>query len=128
TTPPKVEAPPPVETTPPVEKTAKVELTASAPTKTSKTPKPEKVESVPAEIAGELDAAESAIESNPPEAIRLARHTLSTARTSRAFAIVARAFCKQGNLGDAKAQLHNVSGGDRARVVKYCKSVGTDLQ
>jgi serine/threonine-protein kinase len=128
--PPKVEPPPPppVETTPVVQKTGKMELTASPTTKTSKTAKPEKAESVPAEIAAELDAAENAIESSPPEAIRLARHTLATARTSRAFGIVARAFCKQGNLGDAKAQLHNVSGGDRARVVKYCKSVGTDLQ
>ena len=83
---------------------------------------------MPAEIAGDLETAEKAIDGDPSEAIRVARRTMATAKTSRAFSIVARAFCKQGNLGDAKAQLHSVSGGDRARVVKYCKSVGTDLQ
>jgi serine/threonine-protein kinase len=74
-----------------------------------------------------LQAAERAIESDPQEAIRLARHTMTTAKTSRAFAIVARAYCRQGDLGNAKAALHSV-GGERANVVKYCKSVGTDLQ
>jgi uncharacterized protein YkwD len=45
---------------------------------------------------------------------------------ARAFSIMTRAFCKQGDLGHAKAQLPHV-GGERARVIKYCKAAGTPL-
>ncbi|MDB4964888.1 MAG: serine/threonine-protein kinase [Myxococcales bacterium] len=103
-------------------------LFAATPKGEGKPPKAGKGETVPPEIAADLESAEKAIDSDAAEAIRVARRTMGTAKTSRAFSIVARAFCKQGNLGDAKAQLHSVSGSDRARVLKYCKSVGTDLQ
>jgi hypothetical protein len=79
-------------------------------------------------VAAELDAAEKSIDSDPGEAVRQARHTLATTKSSRAFSIIARGFCKQGDLGNAKAALHSVGGGDRARVLKYCKAAGTDLQ
>jgi serine/threonine-protein kinase len=84
-------------------------------------------ESLPPEVKAELDDAEKQIDSNPQEAIRMARHTLQEAKSARAFSIVTRAFCKLGDLGNAKAGLHNV-GGERARVIKYCKAAGTDLQ
>ncbi|HEX9103022.1 MAG TPA: hypothetical protein VF997_12505 [Polyangia bacterium] len=42
--------------------------------------------------------------------------------------MIARAYCKQGDLGNAKAALHSVGGADRPRVLKYCKAAGTDLQ
>jgi len=92
------------------------------------TPPPGKKEALPPEVASELDAAEKAIDGDPGEAIRQARHTLSTAKSSRAFSIIARAYCKQGDLGNAKAALHSVGGGDRPRVLKFCKAAGTDLQ
>jgi serine/threonine-protein kinase len=84
-------------------------------------------ETLPPEVKGELDGAETQIDTNPQEAIRMARHTLQEVKSARAFSIVARAFCKQGDLGNAKAALHNV-GSERARVIKYCKAAGTDLQ
>ncbi|HEY2744587.1 MAG TPA: serine/threonine-protein kinase [Polyangia bacterium] len=120
--PPKIEPPPPppkVETppTPP-----KIEL------QSAKLPPSSKKETLPAEVAAALDGAEKQIDGDPGEAIRQARHTLSTAKSSRAFSIITRAFCKQGDLGNAKAALHSVGGGDRARVLKYCKAAGTDLQ
>jgi serine/threonine-protein kinase len=79
-------------------------------------------------VAGELIGAEALVETNPTEAVRLARHTLTTQKSSRAYAIITRAFCQLGDLGNAKANLHNVSGMERARVVKACKAAGTDLQ
>jgi serine/threonine-protein kinase len=101
---------------------------------TGETVKPQKpgvhsraTETLPPEVKTELDQAEQQIESNPQEAIRVARRTLQATKSARAFSIVARAFCKQGDLGNAKAALHNV-GGERARVLKYCKAAGTDLQ
>lgn len=120
-TPPTVTAPPPPGSgepaKPPVElRAAKVPVAAA------------KKETLPPEVAGELDAAEQAIDSDPSEAIRRARHTLSTAKSSRAFGIIARAYCKQGDLGNAKAAMHSVGGADRPRVLKYCKAAGTDLQ
>jgi serine/threonine-protein kinase len=89
---------------------------------------PAKKEALPPEVASELEAAEKSIDSDPAEAIRQARHTLAAAKSSRAFAIIARGFCKQGDLGNAKAALHSVGGADRPRVLKYCKAAGTDLQ
>ncbi len=113
-------APPPakIETPPP----QKVEL------QSAKLPPTSKKESLPGEVVAELDTAEKQIDADPGEAIRAARHTLSTAKSSRAFSIITRAFCKQGDLGNAKAALHSVGGGDRARVLKFCKAAGTDLQ
>jgi serine/threonine-protein kinase len=125
--PPKVEPPPPA---PPTGATVvapppNVELHSA---KVAPPPKKETKETLPPEIAAELDAAEKAIDGEPAEAVRQARHTLATAKSSRAFAIIARAFCKQGDLGNAKAALHSVGSADRPRVLKYCKAAGTDLQ
>jgi len=115
-------APAKVETPPPQKVEHKVELQAA------KLPPATKKETLPSDVVAELDAAEKAIDGDPGAAIRGARHTLSTAKSSRAFSIVARAYCKQGDLGNAKAAFHSVGGGDRARVLKYCKAAGTDLQ
>jgi hypothetical protein len=139
TVPTKVESPAPPTVTPNVEHPATIPPPTTMPTPTSQPTganvelkssppaKPGKREAVPAEVAADLEAAEKAIDSDPQEAIRLARHTLATTKTSHAFAIVARAFCKQGDLGNAKAALHSVAG-ERQSVLKYCKNVGTDLQ
>jgi serine/threonine-protein kinase len=127
TLPPKVETAPPPPTTPPPP-------ASGEPTKpavelhSAKVTGPAKKETLPPEVASELDAAEKSIDSDPAEAIRQARHTLAAAKSSRAFSIIARGFCKAGDLGNAKAALHSVGGADRPRVLKYCKAAGTDLQ
>jgi eukaryotic-like serine/threonine-protein kinase len=129
TLPPKVETPPPP---PKVEEPTPPKVEAPTPPKVelqaAPTPKSPKKESLPPEVVADLDTAEKEIESDASDAIRLARRTLSTAKSSRAFAVIARAYCKQGDLGNAKAAFHSVGSADRARVVKYCKAAGTDLQ
>ena len=83
---------------------------------------------IPPEVAEDIAAAESALASgNAAEAIRVARRSLATRQTARAFSIVARAFCKQGDLGNARAQLPHV-GGERGKVLRECKAAGVDLK
>jgi hypothetical protein len=79
-------------------------------------------------VAGALEGAESLVDSTPNEAIRLARQTLTQQKSSRAFSIITRSFCKLGDLGNAKANLHNVGSADRGKVLRYCKAAGTELQ
>jgi eukaryotic-like serine/threonine-protein kinase len=131
TLPPKVEtAPPPkLDAPPPPPPPAKVETASPPKVELQSAPaKVTKKEVLPLEAQAELDAAESVLDADPSEAIRQARHSLSTAKSSRAFSVITRAYCKQGDLGNAKAALHSVGAADRARVLKYCKAAGTDLQ
>jgi hypothetical protein len=83
---------------------------------------------LPPAVAAELDAAESALAAKDlGEAIRRARHSLYEKKTSRASAILTRAFCLQGDLGAAKAELVHVAGSERPRVIKSCRAAGIDL-
>jgi len=85
-------------------------------------------EPLPASVAAELDAAESALAAKDlGEAIRRARHSLYEKKTSRASAILTRAYCLQGDLGAAKAELSHVAAPDRARVIKSCRAAGMEL-
>ena len=85
-------------------------------------------ETLPASVAAELDVAEKALAAKDlDEAIRRARHSLYEKKTSRAAAILTRAYCLQGDLGAAKAELGHVSASDRARVLKSCRAVGMEL-
>jgi tRNA A-37 threonylcarbamoyl transferase component Bud32 len=85
-------------------------------------------EQVPPAVAAELDAAESALAAKDlGEAIRRARHSLYEKKTSRASAILTRAYCLQGDLGAAKAELGHVAAPERARVVKSCRAAGIGL-
>jgi hypothetical protein len=85
-------------------------------------------ESLPASVAAELDAAESALSAKDlGEAIRRARHSLYDKKTSRAAAILTRAYCLQGDLGAAKAELGHVAASERGRVLKACRAAGMDL-
>jgi eukaryotic-like serine/threonine-protein kinase len=127
TLPPKIETVPPPVAPPPSAATGET-AKPNVELQSAKLAAPAKKETLPPEVASELDAAEKSIDSDPQEAIRQARHTLATAKSSRAFAVIARAYCKQGDLGNAKAALHSVGGADRPRVMKYCKAAGTDLQ
>jgi hypothetical protein len=49
-------------------------------------------------------------------------------KTSRAFSLITRAQCAAGNLEDARAAFHSVTGADRARVVKACRAADIDLR
>ncbi len=89
---------------------------------------PAKAEALPPEVAADLDAAERALAGgNVAESLHLARRTLNVQKSARAFSIITRAYCKQGDLGNAKAAFHSV-GGERGAVLRACKSLGVDLQ
>ena len=56
------------------------------------------------------------------------RSTASTRRSrSRAYAVIARARCAQGDLGNAKAALAQVATRDRSAVVRACGKLGVEL-
>jgi len=98
------------------------------PEKSSRPKSAAREESLPAPVAAELDAAESALAAKDlGEAIRRARHSLYDKKTSRAAAILTRAYCLQGDLGAAKAELGHVAVSDRARVLKVCRAAGMEL-
>jgi serine/threonine-protein kinase len=85
-------------------------------------------EALPPSVAAELDAAELALTAKDlGEAIRRARHSLYEKKTSRAAAILTRAYCLQGDLGAAKAELGHVATPERARVIKTCRAAGMEL-
>ena len=101
---------------------------AKGPEKPARTKSVPREEAVPASVTAELDAAESALAAKDlGEAIRRARHSLYEKKTSRAAAILTRAYCLQGDLGAAKAELGHVAPPDRARVVKSCRAAGIEL-
>ena len=57
------------------------------------------------------------------------RSTASTRRrASRAYAVIARARCAQGDLGNAKAALAQVAARDRSPVVRACGKLGVELR
>ena len=83
---------------------------------------------LPPAVAGELADAEAALAAGRnADAIRLAQHSLYAQRSSRAYAIIARARCAQGDLGNAKASLAQVGTHDRPAVMRACDKLGVDL-
>jgi hypothetical protein len=98
------------------------------PEKSTRAKSTSREESLPASVAAELDTAENALAAKDlGEAIRRARHSLYEKKTSRAAAILTRAYCLQGDLGAAKAELGHVATPDRARVIKSCRVAGMEL-
>ena len=80
------------------------------------------------EAARDLADAEAALDAGKPgEAVRLAQHSLYTQKSSRAYAVMARARCAQGDLGNAKAALAQVAARDRSQVVRACGKLGVEL-
>jgi eukaryotic-like serine/threonine-protein kinase len=75
-----------------------------------------------AEAQAALDGGRSA------DAIRLAQHSLYAQKSSRAYAIMARARCAQGDLGNAKAALSKVAARDRPAVVRDCGKLDVDIR
>ncbi len=103
-------------------------IATTAPKHDPKEPKKPTAESVPAAVAADLESAEAELKAGKFDAaIHIARRTLNTQKTARAFALITRAYCAAGDLGNAKANLPSV-GAERARVLRDCKKSGTDLQ
>ena len=87
-----------------------------------------KAETLAPAAAGDLADAEAALAAGKTgEAVRLAQHSLYAQKSSRAYAIIARAHCAEGDLGNAKATLAQVGARDRAAVVRACAKLGIDL-
>jgi serine/threonine-protein kinase len=87
-----------------------------------------KEQPLPPEAARDLADAEAALDAGKPgEALRLAQHSLYTQKSSRAYALIARARCAQGDLGNAKAALAQVAARDRSQVVRACGKLGVEL-
>jgi eukaryotic-like serine/threonine-protein kinase len=88
-----------------------------------------KQETLTPAAASDLAQAEAALEAGQgAEAIRLAQHSLYAQKSSRAYEIIVRAHCVQGDLGNAKAALPHVAGHDRAAVLRACGKLGVDLR
>jgi serine/threonine-protein kinase len=80
------------------------------------------------EAAKDLQDAEAALDAGKPsDALRLAQHSLYAQKSSRAYAVITRARCAQGDLGNAKAALAQVAGRDRAAVIRACGKLGVEL-
>ena len=102
--------------------------TVATPTPGGKTPAKVKAESLPPSVVADLEAAEQSLSArNFDNAIHLARRTLTVQKSSRAQALIARVYCAQGDLGNAKAAFRSVGGADKALVIKTCKKNDIDL-
>jgi serine/threonine-protein kinase len=83
---------------------------------------------LPPAVAGEIADAESALAAGRNgDAIRLAQHSLYAQKSSRAYSVIARARCAEGDLGNALAALAQVGAHDRPSVVRACEKLGVDL-
>jgi hypothetical protein len=84
---------------------------------------------LPEDVRADLEAAEAALASGDArEAKRLAQHSLLGKRSGRAFSLLTRAACRDGDLTNARANLRAVSGGERASVLRACAAAGLDLR
>jgi serine/threonine-protein kinase len=84
---------------------------------------------LPDDVRADLEAAESALgRGDTREGKRLAQHSLLGRRTDRAFSVLTRAACREGDLANARAGLRNVSGAERGAVLKACAAAGLDLR
>ncbi|MDX2023310.1 MAG: serine/threonine-protein kinase [Deltaproteobacteria bacterium] len=86
-------------------------------------------EVVPPEVAAELAEAEALLAAGQTkEAARKAKHSLFGAKTSRAYKVLTRAACAEGDLTNARAAFLNVARAERKSVVAACLKSGLDLQ
>jgi len=84
----------------------------------------------PARVRALLAQAEEALDDDDPkQAIRLAEQSFFIQKTSAGWALKARAHCQLKDLGNAKADLSNVTlKPDRAKAVADCKEYGVKLR
>jgi hypothetical protein len=82
----------------------------------------------PPEFTALLEQAERALSSgNTKEARWIADRALRVQKGVRAFSLQTRAYCLDGDLGGARGTFPHVTGGERARVLKYCSAHNTPL-
>ncbi len=75
-----------------------------------------------------LDAADRALDQGQPaDALRLARASLRDGASERAYALMARAYCRQRDLGMVQAMLRNLSPALRKQVRAQCAQAGLEL-
>jgi serine/threonine-protein kinase len=92
-----------------------------------KVPEPEEP-AAPGPVAGELREADQALrDGSYDEAIRLARRSLTTMRTERAYVIITVAFCGKRDLSNAKANLLNAHGRARFNAIRTCRKLDFPL-
>ncbi len=107
----------------------KVAVKEAKQAKQAKEPKEVKEATLVPEAAKDLEDAQAALDAGKHgEAIRLAQHSLFAQKTSRAHALITRARCAQGDLGNARAALAQVAARDRSSVVRACGKLGVDLK
>jgi serine/threonine-protein kinase len=122
------EPPPPVATIKAAEPAPPVAVKPADPPPPVAAKAPAKQETLSPAAASDLAEADAAlVAGKSAEAIRLAQHSLYAQKTSRAYGIIARARCAEGDLGNAKAALAQVAARDRAAVVRACGKVGVEL-
>lgn len=92
------------------------------------TSRPAVAEQIPDAVRQDLAAAEKALATaNTQEAIHLIRRSQRVQVTGASFALLTRAYCRQGDLGNAKAQWGRVPTAERVRVKQYCRQYDIDL-
>ncbi|MSP93163.1 MAG: serine/threonine protein kinase [Myxococcales bacterium] len=80
---------------------------------------------LPPETAAELDRAEAELRAGRSgDALRLGQHVLLTAKSPQVWSLLARARCKEGDIGAARPFWSKLAGAERARVKQACAADG----
>ena len=129
-----VAGPAPVPTPAPVSTPVPVaEATQTAPSEPAQTPlqtpalkrpppRTSSPEPLPEAVRADLEEARRALEAgNPQKTIEAALRGQRKQPTSTGFALLTQAYCRQGDLGRAKAQFFKVHASEQGRVRQYCK-------
>jgi serine/threonine protein kinase len=83
---------------------------------------------IPEQVRQGLAEAEEALKAgNSGDAIRIAQRTFQVQRTDPAFVLIGRAYCQQHDLGNANAQLLNLSLQGQKELRAACKKIGFSL-
>jgi hypothetical protein len=83
----------------------------------------------PPRVAADLKDAERLFASGDYRGARhRAESTLYVFPTARAYALITRSYCGEGDVGGARASLHAVPRAELAGVKAYCRKAGMDLR
>jgi serine/threonine-protein kinase len=86
---------------------------------------------LPPALAAQLDEADRLLEQGDArEAIRRARQSFFVRKSNRGWALLTRAFCRQGDLENARASFRNIRRGspERMRAARACRAASIDLR
>jgi len=123
-------SPPPAVVTPPVQNTptpSPQPVANVTPDNSGTTQRPVR-EELPEEVRKLLEEGEQALASGDTgAALRLANRSIVIKRTSAAYSLKTRAYCRQKDLGGARAELAKVSRAEQSKVRKFCEKYEIDL-